>query len=126
MPSQQQLEYAEWGDRRGDRWHRRWTRTTGTSTLTDLVVEIRNGARETSTLVASSVAARQNTSVAAITLTDTNLAAGIIDWAVAPAETLKVESGAGYTIEIEALVDGHATTIQRHAWRVDPQVAVRP
>lgn len=123
-----EVEAAEWGGRRGDYWHRRWTRTAGTSTLTDPVMEIRHGAGEPARLVASSVTDRQGPTVAKIDMSDTDLAAGppVLDWVIEPVETLKLEASASYILEVEVLEDGKARTIMRHAWRVDPQVAVRP
>ena len=119
-------EQAEWSGVRGDYWHRRWVRMTGSSTLADPVVEIRNGPQETAPLVASSVVARQLAEVAAIDLSATDLGSGILDWVILATESVKIAPAATYRIEVEVKRDGHEATIMSHAWQVLPQVAVRP
>lgn len=111
---------------------RSWTRTTGTRTLSDLVVEIRSGsirtAGETSLLVASSVADRQSETVAAIDVSDTDLvsAPNVIAYSIDRVEMEKIPVSSVYVIEFRARVDGGLEEqIGRHPFVVSPQASVR-
>lgn len=111
---------------------RSWTRTAGTRTLSDLVVEIRSGsiryAGETSLLVASSVVARQSATVAAIDISGTDLVSSpnVIAYSIDRVEMEKIPVSSVYVIEFRARVDGGPEEqIGRHAFVVSPQAAVR-
>lgn len=119
-------ERAEWSDVQGDYWHRRWSRTSGTSVLSDPVMEIRSGAGREARLVASTVIARQVDGVAKIDLTGTDLTAGILDWVIDAANSSLIPVSSQYVLEVEVLRDGKEATIMSHPWQVLSQTAVRP
>ncbi len=119
-----QIQRAEWRDRRGDHWSRRWTRTVGSGALDSgtLRVQIRAGATEDAPLVATSTTPAPP-GVAQITLDGTDFEANpaVFAWQVAADQSAIVPAGE-YVIEAECEVDGALRTLLSHAWGVDPQV----